>query len=306
MNSILITGGNGFLGKNLQKILISNDCKFFFPSSEEVNCLNEQSLIDFIHQNRIDIILHMAAKCAGIGGNANNPAVFLRDNTQMALNIYEAARKCGIKKVYSLGSVCMYPLNCPTPFKEDDIWNGKPELTNAPYGQGKRTLMMLGQTYRQQFDIGGAHLIPVNLFGPGDHFDLQNSHVIPALINKFDAAIKSSSDEVECWGSGTTTSREFLYVEDCAEAISQTILSGFDCDLPINLGTGQEITIFDLAHLISQLMKYRGQITFNGKLDGQPKRCLDVSRAKQMINWEAKTLLREGLIKTIEWYRNQK
>jgi len=235
--------------------------------------------------------------------NKNSPADFLRDNTQMALNIYEAAREHHIKYVYSLGSVCAYPKYCPIPFREDDIWNGAAEETNFPYGQAKRTLLMLGQTYRQQYQLGGAHLIPVNMYGEYDNFDLTNSHVIPALIRKVHHASKNHLPTVECWGTGEAT-REFLYAGDAAEAIVKAINMQLDTNLPINLGTGTDISIKELAVLIATLMDYKGELVFTGEVsDGQPKRVLDVSRAKKILDWKANTSFLEGLLRTISWYR---
>lgn len=300
---ILVTGGNGFLGKHLvSKLELESQCHFWTPTSKTLNLLDKNFCSDIINKFSPDIILHMAAVCGGIQANKNNPAVFLRDNTQMALNVYEMAREYNVKKVYSLGSVCSYPKYCSIPFKEDDIWNGPAEETNFPYGQAKRTLMMLGQTYRAQYQIGGAHLIPVNMYGSKDHFDLQNSHVIPALIRKFVTAVVENQSYVFCWGTGSAT-REFLYAEDCAEAIVKAVVSGLDTNLPINLGTGKDISIYDLAHLIGKLTGFKGEIVFTGEIsDGQPKRCLDVSRARDILGWEAKTNLEEGLKKTVEWY----
>jgi GDP-L-fucose synthase len=198
--------------------------------------------------------------------------------------------------------VCAYPQYCPVPFKEDDLFNGFPEPTNAPYGQAKRTLLMLGQTYREQYGIGGAHLIPVNLYGPKDHFDLVNSHVIPALINKF----TSGSSVVKCWGTGEVT-REFVYAADAAEAIVKAVILGLDVPLPINIGTGKDISIKDLAYLIAKLTGFKGKIEFTGEVsDGQPERRLDVNRAKILLGFEAKTDLTTGLKKTIEWYLKEK
>jgi GDP-L-fucose synthase len=307
---IVITGGRGFLGKHV----IRSFCEkmgdaghaIYQPSSTDMNVLDIINTRDYLNNIGADVILHMAAKCGGILANKNSPADFLRDNTQMALNIYEATHKCGIKSVYSLGSVCAYPKYCPVPFREDDIWNGSAEETNFPYGQAKRTLMMLGQTYRQQYGIGGAHLIPVNMYGEHDHFDLTNSHVIPALINKFDYAITNELPQVECWGTGEAT-REFLYAGDAADAIAKAVLINFDTNLPVNIGTGQEISIKDLSHLIGKLMGYNGEIIFTGEVsDGQPKRRLDVSRAKQLLKWESKTSLKDGLLQTIKWYQQNK
>jgi GDP-L-fucose synthase len=318
--TILITGANGFLGFHVMKAFEQSkqtQYNITSPNSETLNLLDYKSLCKYIKQSNTTTILHMAGVCAGIKGNANNPGRFLYTNTQMALNVYEGARTCGVKRVYGLGTVCMYPKFCPVPFKEDYILGefpksfqtvgNYPEETNAPYSYGKRILMMMGKTYREQYDIKGAFLIPVNMYGEEDHFDLINSHVVPALIRKFEDAKTNNIKEVEVWGTENSgTSREFLYSGDCAEIIVKTVLSDFDNPLPINIGTGQEIKIVDLVKLIKELVGYQGNVLFNGKLDGQPRRCLDISRAKNLLNWSASTSLRDGLIKTIDWYRANK
>jgi GDP-L-fucose synthase len=299
---LLLTGGNGFLGKHIQKELNKHDIQYLSPSSYVLDILYFDALKNYLMCYKPDTILHMSAICGGIVKNSHIPADFLYTNTQMALNIYEAARQCNITNIYSIGSICMYPVNCPTPFKEDDIWNGMAEQTNFPYGQAKRTLMMLGQTYRQQYRFTGAHLIPVNMYGIGDAFDDEKSHVIPALIKKFVGAKENNLPAVECLGSGEAT-REFLYVSDNAEAIVKAIITKLDTGLPINIGVGKDISIKNLAKLIKELVSYDGEIVWkNDGLDGQPKRLLDVSRAKQLLNWTATTSLKEGLIKTINWY----
>lgn len=305
MSKILVTGGTGFLGKHVVPKL-KEQHEVIAWSSKQLDVLDFEHFEFIVGNDKPDVILHMAAKCAGILGNRINPADFLRDNTQMALNVYEAARIHNIEKVYSLGSVCAYPKFCPAPFKEDDIWNGAAEETNFPYGQAKRTLMMLGQTYRQQYNMKGAHLIPVNMYGEYDTFDLTYSHVIPALIRKFEEAIRNNNKVVKCWGTGEAT-REFLYAGDCAEAISKVINDGLDTNLPINLGVGNDISIKDLACLISNLTGFQGEIVFTNEVsDGQPKRILDVSRAKEMLGWSAKTNFEDGLLRTIQWYRDNR
>jgi GDP-L-fucose synthase len=303
---ILVTGGTGFLGKHVVPKLQDSQHEVWSPSSKELDVLDFPKFEDKVERYRPDIILHMAAKCAGILGNRMNPADFLRDNTQMGLNVYEAARIHNVSKVYSLGSVCAYPKFCPPPFKEDDIWNGPAEETNFPYGQAKRTLLMLGQTYRQQYNMKGAHLIPVNMYGEHDSFDLTYSHVTPALIRKFEDAVVNNSPTVKCWGTGEAT-REFLYAGDAADAICKAINNELDTNLPINLGIGKDISIKDLAHLIAELTGFTGEIVFNGEVsDGQPKRLLEVSRAKEMLSWVAETDFKTGLLRTIKWYRANK
>lgn len=304
---IIITGGNGFLGKHVVPKLQMPGVEVWAPTSRELDLLNRESVFNKFWQHNVSgktVILHMAAKCAGILGNRINPGEFLYANTQMGLNVYEAARAVDIKTVYTLGSVCAYPKFCPAPFKEDDIWNGYPEETNAPYGLAKKVLLMLGQTYREQYGFSGAHLIPVNMYGEYDNFDPTYSHVIPALIRKFEEARQTGSDTVKCWGTGEAT-REFLYADDCAEAIAKAVLSGFDSIKPINLGMGKDIPIKDLAYLIKDLTECNANIVFTEEVsDGQPKRMLDVSRAKELLGWTAKTSLVEGLQKTIDWYRS--
>lgn len=312
MKRIVVTGAGkrGFLGHHVKQALTPyktygpNDISrhYIMYTGSEYDLVKQDNVDQLFMDLQPDVVIHMAAVCGGILANKNSPADFLRDNTQMSLNIYEGARKFNCNRVYTLGSVCAYPVNCPIPFKEDDLFNGYPEKTNAPYGQAKRTLLMLGQTYREQYGIGGAHLIPVNMYGEHDHFDLINSHVIPALINKF----TSGSDVVECWGTGKAT-REFLYAGDCAEAIVKAVMDDLDTPLPINIGTGVDISINDLAYLIAELTEFKGDIEFTNEVsDGQPERRLDVSRAKELLNFTAKTDLREGLKKTIKWYLENK
>lgn len=306
---LLITGGTGFLGKHVVDAINKSYLGtqgVWVPTSRELNLLDRDDVCDKLAKFEPDVILHMAALCGGILANKNNPAEFLHQNLDMTSNLFMNAKIMGVRSIYTLGSVCAYPKFCPVPFKEDDLWNGYPEETNAPYGIAKRVQLMMSQTYRQQYGIGGAHLIPVNMYGEYDHFDLTNSHVIPALIRKFDDAIVNGKSTVECWGTGEAT-REFLYAGDCAEALVAAIEQRLDTDKPINLGTGKEISIKDLTRLVADLMGYTGDVVFNGSVsDGQPRRMLDVNRAIEMLGWRASTTFKNGLTKTIDWYRLNK
>lgn len=306
MNRILITGGTGFLGKHLQlefkKEEKDNEILYLGNNGGKNNLVICENAERIIKDFRPDIIIHCAAVCGGILANKNNPGKFLYDNLMMGLNVYESGRKYNVQYIYSLGSVCSYPKICSVPFKEEDFWKGYPEETNAPYGFAKKGLYMLSKTYREQYGIKGAHLLVVNLFGTHDHFDLQNSHVIPALINKFVNAKRSNLKQVECWGTGTIT-REFLYAGDAARAIHMAVNNKLDYSLPINIGTGKDISIKELASMISTLVGYNGDIVFNGAVsDGQPKRMLDCSKAKKILGFESQITLIEGLKKTINWY----
>jgi len=303
----MITGCTGFLGKHVQKAFepYEKEYNIFFIGSngKRADLVSSVMAHEVFSRYDPDIVVHMAAVCGGILANKNSPAKFLHDNLQMGLNIFELSVQFKVKYLYTLGSVCAYPKYCPVPFKEDDIWNGYPEETNAPYGFAKKGLLMMGNTYREQYGIAGAHLIPVNLYGEHDHFDLVNSHVIPALINKFTDAVNNDKDTVYCWGTGEA-SREFLYAGDAAEAIVRAVMMGLNTDLPINIGTGDEISIKDLAHLIGDLTGFKGNIEFTGEVsDGQPKRQLDTARAKEIMGFEANTKLKDGIIKTIKWYQ---
>ena len=302
MTSLLLLGGGGFLGHHIRDELNNHNIRYLSPRSSELNLLDYNALLSYLAKYKPTTIVDAAALCGGITKNATNPATFLRDNTLMGLNIYEAARLNNITNIYSLGSVCMYGDNCPTPFKEDNMWEGgQPQITNSYYSQGKRTLMMLGTAYKQQYGFTGAHLIPTNLFGPHDSFDMTKSHVIPALIKKTIDAKETNAPYIECLGKGVAH-REFLYAGDCAVAIVKAVRNKLDTDLPINLGTGKSISIADLAVLIKELCGYEGDVVFKGGFDGQMNRRLDVTRAKNLLNWESKTSLRDGLKATIAWY----
>ena len=248
-----------------------------------------------------DVVIHLAARVGGIGFNQKNPATLFYDNIIMGVQMMEAARLNGVQKFIQVGTVCSYPKFTPVPFKEDDLWNGYPEETNAPYGIAKKALLVMAQAYRKQYGMNIIYLIPVNLFGPKDNFDLESSHVIPGLIRKFVNAVKNRTPEVVVWGTGAA-SREFLYVEDAAEAIASAA-EKYDKPDPVNLGTGKEITIKQLVDLIARLTGFKGKVVWDAsKPDGQPRRVLDTSRARMEFGFEAKTDLTTGLKKTIKWY----
>ena len=300
---ILLTGGAGFLGSHIvenltqQKGVTKN--QLVIPRSREID-LRLKSNCEKITKN-MDIIIHLAAKVGGIGFNQEHPAELFFDNIIMGTQLIEAARKANIEKFVQIGTVCAYPKFTPSPFKEKDLWNGYPEETNAPYGIAKKALLVMAQAYRQQYNMNIIYLIPVNLYGPKDNFKPQSSHVIPALIKKFVEAKQNNQNQVTVWGTGKA-SREFLYVEDAAQAIILAT-EKYDKPDPVNLGTGQEITIQNLVTLISKLVNYKGQIVWDTtRPDGQPKRQLDTTKATQEFNFTAKTDLNAGLTKTIQWY----
>ena len=304
---ILVTGGTGFLGKNIQENLgafLNQDYSISTIGSEVYDLRCQQACRKVVQYYNPDVILHAAGSVGGIGANQENPGKFMYDNLIMGANLIERARIENVQKFVLLGTVCAYPKYTPVPFKEEDLWNGYPEETNAPYGIAKKALMKMLQTYKEQYGMRGANLIPVNMYGPHDHFNLTSSHVIPALILKFYNAMKNG-DEVELWGTGSA-SREFLYAADCVEAIAKAIETEVDLE-PINIGTGKEITIRDLATEIAEQMGYEGEIKWQtDKPDGQPRRCLDTSKAKELLDFEAKTDLQTGLKQTIEWFLNDK
>ena len=301
---ILITGGAGFLGSHIVENLVQTR----EVSEKQIVVLRSKDTDLRIYDNckkaaeNVDIIIHLAARVGGIGFNQKHPGTLFYDNIIMGAQLMEAARLAKVEKFVQIGTVCAYPKFTPSPFREDDLWNGYPEETNAPYGIAKKSLLVMAQAYRQQYGMNVIYLLPVNLYGPKDNFDLESSHVIPALIRKFVEATERGEKEVVVWGTGQA-SREFLFVEDAAEGI---ILAAekYDKADPVNLGTGREITIKDLVTLIARLTNFAGQIVWDtSKPDGQPRRCLDTSRAKQEFDFEAKTDFVLGLQRTIEWYR---
>lgn len=303
---ILVTGGAGFLGKYVVKKLEESGCdEVFVPRSTDYDLVEMESAKRLYRDARPDIIIHLAAKVGGIGANMKNPGSFFYENLMMGVQMMEQGRLFRVDKFVAIGTICAYPKFTPVPFKEDDLWNGYPEETNAPYGLAKKMLLVQSQAYRQQYGFNSIFLLPVNLYGPCDNFDLESSHVIPALIRKAVEAKDRGDTRFVAWGSGKV-SREFLYVEDAADGI---VLAAekYNKPDPVNLGVGFEISIKELAELICELVGFNGEIEWDAsKPDGQPRRCLDTSKAKTEFDFEAKTDLREGLRRTIEWYCEQR
>ena len=301
---VLVTGGAGFLGSHLVDQLVERGARkedILIPRSREIDLRVWENCVKVVHD--IDIVIHLAAKVGGIGYNQKNPAILFYDNAIMGIQLMEAARQIDLKKFVAVGTVCAYPKFTPVPFSEEDLWNGYPEETNAPYGLAKKMLLVQAQAYRQQYGFNAIYLLPVNLYGPGDNFDPDISHVIPALIKKFIDTRDQDKEEVEVWGTGAA-SREFLYVEDAARGILLAA-ERYNKPDPVNLGSGMEITIRDLVSLISELTGYEGNIHWNiTKPDGQPRRCLDITRARQEFGFEAEIKFRDGLEQTIKWYEN--
>jgi GDP-L-fucose synthase len=300
---ILLTGGAGFLGSFLLGKLNERGVKeenVRIPRSKDVDLRRWENCLQVVKD--MDIVIHLAARVGGIGYNQAYPASLFYDNAVMGIQMMEAARQEGVEKFTAIGTICAYPKFTQVPFKEEDLWNGYPEETNAPYGLAKKMLLVQSQAYRRQYGFNAIFLLPVNLYGPGDNFDLQSSHVIPALIRKFTEAVRDNEGEVEVWGSGEI-SREFLYVEDAAEAIVLAT-ERYSKPEPVNVGAGFEIKIKDLVKLIAELTGFKGEIRWDKtRPDGQPRRRLDVSKAKEEFGFEAKVDFREGLKRTIEWYR---
>jgi len=299
---VILTGGAGFLGRYVEKKLKERGCKsIFIPRIEEYDLRNLNVIKKMYKDANADIVIHLAAVVGGIGANRENPGSFFYDNLIMGVQLMEEARLNNIEKFVALGTICAYPKFTPVPFKEEDLWNGYPEETNAPYGLAKKMLLVQSQAYRQQYGFNSIFLLPVNLYGPGDNFDPKSSHVIPALIKKFYEAKINNEPNVVVWGTGNAT-REFLYVEDCAEAIVLAT-EKYDKSEPVNIGAGFEISIKDLAYKIKDIMQYNGEIIWDtSKPDGQPKRSLDTSKALKEFGFKAKINFDDGLKKTIDWY----
>ena len=299
---ILVTGGAGFLGTHLVEDLRRRGCRdIIVPRRAEHDLTHEQVVKDLYRDNRPDVVIHLAAVVGGIGANQANPGKFFYDNLIMGALLMEHARRTGVDKFVAVGTVCAYPKFAPTPFKEDNLWDGYPEETNAPYGLAKKMLLVQAQAYRQQYGFNAIYLLPVNLYGPGDNFDPRSSHVIPALIRKCLEAREKGASEIVVWGTGRAT-REFLYVEDCAEGIARAT-EAYDGADPVNLGSAHEISIADLVTKIARFCEFTGKIVWDSsKPDGQPRRKLDTSRARERFGFVAKTDFDRGLKATVDWY----
>jgi GDP-L-fucose synthase len=303
---VVVTGGAGFLGQQVVERLEERGCgEIFVPRSKDYNLVDMEAVKRLYRDAKPDIVIHLAAKVGGIGANMQNPATFFYENLMMGVQLIEQGRLSALEKFVTIGTICAYPKFTPVPFKEEKLWDGYPEETNAPYGLAKKMLLVQSQAYRQQYGFNAIYLLQVNLYGPGDNFNPEYSHVIPALIRKvFDAKAKGEK-KIVAWGSGRAT-REFLYVEDAAEGIVLAT-EKYNKPEPVNLGAGFEISIKDLAELICELAGFHGRIEWDtSKPDGQPRRRLDTSRAEKEFGFRARTDFRQGLKKTIEWYARER
>jgi GDP-L-fucose synthase len=301
---VAVTGGAGFLGRCVvERLKDLPGVEVFVPRSRDYNLVEGADVQRMLDDARPDLVVHLAAVVGGIGHNQKNPGRFFYENLMMGTQLIEQSRVRGVKKFLALGTVCAYPKFTPVPFKEDDIWDGYPEETNAPYGLAKKMMLAQVQAYRDQYGFNGIFLLPANLYGPGDNFDLETSHVIPALIRKCVAARREGAPFVEAWGTGGV-SREFLYVEDCAAAVVRAAAS-YDEPAPVNIGNGREVYINSLVETIARLTNFTGEIRWQpAKPNGQPKRQLDTTRAREKFGFVAQTSLEDGLRKTIDWYEN--
>ncbi len=299
---IMVTGGAGFLGRVLCARLREHGCNHVFvPRSAQYDLRTEDGVERALSEARPDVVFHLAAQVGGIGANLRNPGRYFYDNALMGIHLIEHCRRRGVQKVVVVGSICAYPKHTPVPFREDTIWDGYPEETNAPYGLAKKMLLVQCQAYRQQYGLNAIYPLVVNLYGPGDNFDLESSHVIPALIRKFVEARDRGDKQVVLWGDGSPT-REFLYVEDAAQGL---VLAAqrYDGPEPVNLGSGQEVRIRDLAEQVRGVTGYRGEIVWDtSRPNGQPRRCLDTRRAREWFGFEARVPLAAGLRETVRWY----
>lgn len=299
---VIVTGGAGFLGSYVVDKLHARGCNdVFVVRSAEYDLTEQAAVRRLLAEHPADVIIHLAAVVGGIGANRENPGAYFYKNAMMGTMLMEEARLAGVEKFVALGTICAYPKFTPVPFNEADLWNGYPEETNAPYGLAKKMMLVQAQAYRQQYGFNAIYLLPVNLYGPKDNFDPASSHVIPALIKKFVEAKEAGTPYIEAWGDGSAT-REFLYAEDAAEGI---VLAAerYDGDEPVNLGSGMEISIRDLTQLIAELAGFEGEVRWDrSKPNGQPRRCLDTTRARESFGFVANTPFRTGLTKTIQWH----
>jgi len=302
---VLVTGGAGFLGEPVCRLLRERGAvEVVAPRSRDFDLTDPQSVDRLFSETAPETVVHLAAEVGGIGANQSNPGRFFYANMAMGLYVIEQSRRHGVGKVVQVGTVCSYPKHTPVPFREESVWDGYPEETNAPYGIAKKALLVMLQAYREQYGLSGIYLMPVNLYGPRDDFDLQTSHVIPALIRKCEEARLAGAEEVTCWGTGSA-SREFLYVDDCAEAIVLAT-ERYDGADPVNVGAGSEIRVRELATSIARECGFEGRLTWDAsRPDGQPRRCLDTSRAEREFGFRARTSLADGLRRTVAWYRAQ-
>lgn len=300
---VMVTGGAGFLGSSLVNKLRERGCAHIFvPRSKVYDLRDKDAIRGAIKDGNPTIIIHLAARVGGIGANRLYPADFFYDNLMMGVQLLHESWRAGVPKFVAIGTICAYPKFTPLPFREEDLWNGYPEETNAPYGLAKKMLLVQSQSYREQYGYNSIFLLPVNLYGPGDNLDLETSHVIPALIRKCDKALETGADQIEVWGDGSPT-REFLYVDDAAEGILLAA-ERYDASEPVNLGSGIEISIKDLVALIARMTGFTGAIQWDvSKPNGQPRRCLDTTRAAQRFGFRAMVDLEEGLRQTVDWYR---
>ena len=303
---VTVTGGGGFLGSVVVNKLRQAGCQdIFVPRSRDYNLVEMNGAEKLYQDSHPDIVLHLAAKVGGIGANQENPGKFFYDNLMMGTHIMEVGRRVGVQKLVAIGTICSYPKFAPIPFKEEDLWKGYPEETNAPYGLAKKMLLVQSDAYRKQYGFNSIVLFPVNLYGPGDNFDLETSHVIPALIRKCIEANQRGENTITLWGTGSAT-REFLFVEDAADGILLAA-ERYNSSEPVNLGSGEEISIKNLADLITTFTGFKGEIIWDSsKPDGQPRRCLETSRAKKAFNFQALVSLKDGLKRTINWYISEK
>jgi len=303
---IVVTGGTGFLGRHLMRALAARGYGGAVAvGTRDYDLTHEREVARLGDERRPDAIIHLAAVVGGIGANRKHPGTFFYSNLMMGAQLMERARTGGVRRFLGVGTICSYPKHTPVPFREAELWNGYPEETNAPYGLAKKMLLVQSQAYRQEFGFDAVNVMLVNLYGPGDNFDPESSHVIPALIRKCVEAVDRDAPEIEVWGSGNAT-REFLYVEDAAAGLVRAFERLEDSE-PVNLGAGREISIRDLATTIAAQTGYRGKLAWNpSQPDGQPRRSLDTSRAEHQLDWRAETPFEDGLRRTIEWYRAQR